>query len=654
MYLNPVDVRHFPDPFVLKSAGVYWGYATGRWRDGRCFGILRSRDLQSWEEIGGAMEPLPGDAPCYWAPEVIADEGRFLMYYSVGDEVRMQIRVAVAEHPAGPFVDSGRRLTSEEFAIDPHVFIDHDGTRWLFYAIDFTDHARVGTGTVCDHLLDPFTLAGHPRPVTRAISDWQIYDPCRASKGNVCWHTVEGPFVLERKGIYYQMFSGGNWQNPSYGVSYAVTSDLDAPGEWRQAGEDQRVLRTIPGAVIGPGHNSCVRGPDNRQLFCVYHRWAVDFSHRVMAIDRLDWAGERLIVLGPSYTPQSAPLLPTLSDFFDREHQRGLGHEWDCAPEDGWSTRGGEAIASHALVAEAQRPLPAPHFVSEVSLRPLDQAGGGGVALRSEDEEVFRCLITSRSAQISWLGPAGRKEERLALPAEYEPSAFHLLRIEADVTRVSVQLDDSALRWSGTMRAPARRLALVAAAGAAFAGFALTSGWEHLFDDEAVDLEALDYRVAGGAWEVASGRLRQADSRAEHAAIFKEIELRSYELVINARLGGLGGGSYGFYPALEWPIEGSSDPAGWGPLIRLETADGACHLVARGRSGASSVFPLPREFDPTKDQHFRLWKRDAELTLYWETVELGKVACPATSAGVGLYAHRAEVEFEMVRLTAIS
>lgn len=209
-YLNPVHNRSCPDPFVLKYCGEYWAYCSHIGPDGRYFGILHSRDLIHWREIGGAIEAFPEDWDCYWAPEVTYHNGRFLMYYSVGNETYMQIRVAVADHPAGPFVDSGRRLTEEEFAIDAHVYIDDDGGWHCFYATDFLEHTHIGTGTVHDRMLDPWTLAGNPQPVTRARYDWQVYDPQRAEKGGVRWHTVEGPFVLQRKGRYYQMFSGGN------------------------------------------------------------------------------------------------------------------------------------------------------------------------------------------------------------------------------------------------------------------------------------------------------------------------------------------------------------------------------------------------------------------------------------------------------------
>ena len=128
-YLNPVYAHDFPDPFILKFAGEYWAYCTGFRRDGRCFGVMHSRDLVNWRELNGALAPLPGEHSCYWAPEVVYENGQFLMYYSVGNEKLMHLRVAVAAHPAGPFVDSGHKLTNEDSAIDAHVFIDEEGTR---------------------------------------------------------------------------------------------------------------------------------------------------------------------------------------------------------------------------------------------------------------------------------------------------------------------------------------------------------------------------------------------------------------------------------------------------------------------------------------------------------------------------------------------
>src|SRR5688500_5959075 len=235
-YLNPVFPRSFPDPFVLKFRNEYFAYCTDFWRDGRVFGVLHSRDLVNWKaNPSGAMQRLDTDAPFYWAPEVTYWNGKFYLYYSVGNETLMEIRVAVSDRPDGGFVDSGHRLTTEDFAIDAHVFFDDDGQKYLFYATDFLEHTHIGTGAVVDKMIDLFTLAGNPRPVTRAKYDWQVYDPHRKEKGGVRWHTVEGAFVLKRKDRFYEMFSGGNWQNTTYGVSFATTDDLQASEEDRKS-----------------------------------------------------------------------------------------------------------------------------------------------------------------------------------------------------------------------------------------------------------------------------------------------------------------------------------------------------------------------------------------------------------------------------------
>jgi GH43 family beta-xylosidase len=308
-YQNPVYGSSFPDPYVLRHGGCYYAYSTGLYGAG-IFGVLSSIDLIKWTEVGHAM-PLPAKPEIhYWAPEVSYAAGTFYLYYSAGDETLMQIRLATSDRPDGGFTDAGVRLTLQDFAIDPHVFTDRDGKRYLFYATDFLDHTHIGTGTVVDEMLDWTTLAGKPRPVTRARFDWQIYDPNRQEKGGVRWHTVEGPAVIERKGLYFEMFSGGNWQDQSYGMSFAVTTDLASEKEWEQNADGDSVMpviRTTP-EVVGPGHNSIVKGPNGRELYCVYHRWTD--AGRVMAIDRMDIVDRRLYVVGPTNDAEPAPHRP--------------------------------------------------------------------------------------------------------------------------------------------------------------------------------------------------------------------------------------------------------------------------------------------------------------------------------------------------------
>lgn len=658
-YQNPVHPYSCPDPFVLKHAGEYWCYCTGLRPDGGAFGILHSTDLVSWREVGSALAHLPGGHTCYWAPEVTYDNGRFYMYYSVGDETNMVIRVAVAQQPAGPFEDSGHVLTSEDFAIDAHVFTDDDGQRYLFYATDFLTHTHIGTGLAADRLLDPYHLAGEPQPVVRARYDWQVYDPQRAEKGGVRWHTVEGPFVLKRKGRYALLYSGGNWQNVTYGVGYAMSDTLLPDGEWAQVtdgGAVQPILRTRPEAdIVGPGHNSVVRGPDNQQLFCVYHRWSRERNDRVLAIDRLEWVGDRLLVLGPTHTAQPAPNAPAVSDFGAWAWGAGAwrvgedGHARQSQPD-------GEAGA-HLSVPGLQ-------FVLEVTLagvsRPAAlQAAYGVEVLGARPEATLRLALLPGLGAVS--ATVGGVEDDQAVPDGFDFSAQHLLRVEVDGERVYARLDDGLWRWTGRLAAPVAALTLFTAeTSAAFSGPALTLGWQDDFE-EATTPEALGWETVGqaGQWRVTDGALRQTQAAAHGSMLAKGTPLEAYELVINGRLQTDGeteaqARGWGVYPAYR-------DAAETGPLCTVEPHQGRWGLVVRpglasvepvdARPG-EHVFPLPDSFDPYVFQQLRFRVRAGQLSIQWADQPLGSLAAPARPGRVALYAPQAAA-WEMVRVTGL-
>ena len=643
-YQNPVYPHSCPDPFVLKHRGEYWAYCTGVAPDGRPFGVLRSPDLLRWQFVGGALEPLPEPHPHYWAPEVTYHNGRFYLYYSVGDEVNMQMRVGVASHPAGPFADSGRRLTREQFAIDGHVFVDDDGAWHLFYATDFLEHPQIGTGTVRDRMLDPLTLAGRPQPVTLPRYDWHVYDPQRAEKGGVRWHTIEGPFVLVHKRRFYQMFSGGNWQNPTYGVSYAVAARPDQPGEWEQVADGERVrpvLCTIPGQVIGPGHNSVVRGPDNRQLYAMYHRW--HDGARVLSIDRLEWAGERMLIDGPSVALALAPNPATLVDQFAADDASGLGPGWQCQGGR-WQAREGTAQQLEPRAgAQASRALPSPSGLLEVTVRALGQGEGGyGVAWG----QLLQALVEPSAGQLRIRRHDGRSwhDERVPLPAEFNPEADQLLRLEVNARSVNLTLGHVFARWHGELLAApaADTCALVATMPATFAGFALTAGWEDRFEQTA-DMAVLGWEApAGAGWRVSDAQLWRAAG--EPALAAKGPALPHYELLVNARtLDASTPIGYGVYPAYA-----AGQP---GPLLRLEQEADGWAMVCHAPEPAAR-FALP-DFDPSEWQQLRFRKRGDRLTLWRAGKLLGELPAPAGPAQVALLTGPAGAAFDLVRVSQL-
>jgi len=130
-------------PFVLRTDLGYFMYGTdprGNCSDGRIFPVLHSTDTLTWTSLGGALEPPSERAPesSFWAPEVAAMGGAYWMYYSTGiGDGGHHLRVASAQHPAGPFRDSGVDLTPDlPFTIDPSPFRDDDGSWRMFFATD--------------------------------------------------------------------------------------------------------------------------------------------------------------------------------------------------------------------------------------------------------------------------------------------------------------------------------------------------------------------------------------------------------------------------------------------------------------------------------------------------------------------------------------
>lgn len=312
-FTNPAYSEYFADPFVFRHQGVYYALGTGESSDPyggiREFPMLRSEDFLTWHPVGYALKRPEIGATHFWAPEVAVEGGRFYLYYSAGIGDRgHHLRVATSDRPEGPYVDTGAPLLNPEctpFAIDASPFRDDDGRWYLFYARDFLDTDRPGTALVVAPLDDMTRLGTDFHVVMRARHDWQRYQANRSMYGGVYdWHTLEGPCVVKHEGRYYCLYSGGNWQNATYGLDFVVADSVLGPYIDTNEGEGARVLRTVPGKVIGPGHNSIVEGPYGRQMYVAYHAWDIGMEARRICFDRLEWTPTGPRCLGPTWEPQ--------------------------------------------------------------------------------------------------------------------------------------------------------------------------------------------------------------------------------------------------------------------------------------------------------------------------------------------------------------
>lgn len=645
-YVNPVYPKSFPDPFILKFRGEYYAYCTDFWKDGKVFGILRSRDLVNWVEIGGAMKPLEYNPPYYWAPEVVYSNGKFYLYYSVGNETLMEIRVAVSNTPDGGFIDSGKRLTFQDFAIDAHVFIDEDGQKYLFYATDFLDHSHIGTGTVVERMSDFFTLEGDPRPVTRAKYDWQLYDENRVEKGGVRWHTVEGAFILKRKGIFYEMFSGGNWQNISYGVSFAATDDINRNIEWEQFSDGEKILpilRTIPEKVIGPGHNSVIRGVNNREIYCVYHRWTE--NGRVLAVDRMDFTGgARIFIKGATTTPQPKPCVPEILDLFDDFDS----DNWQIS-KGSWKIENNQIISGSKGFSELLCRKRTNSFLLETDFCLLDaELGYFGILLKNEDEEIFQlCFFPHVSIVVAKSFENGtEKVQEIPLSKDFDLFAYHLLQIETDHLALKIKLDGLVLQQIYLRREVTNFSFFSENCSTAFSSAALTLGFESLFELDDLSLRGWKQISDTGFYAIQDKNLVLSAPQGSSKSLQRVLYFQDYELTFNSCF------LETFGEDFRYGFRLSVDGQNLHQTFTVERLNNDWIMKIEDNE-KMNYFLLPDSFSKNTFHQFSFIKTGKKMHISMEAEDIWTVAVEEDASNVGFFVQNASVAFDMIRITGL-
>ncbi|WP_309661292.1 glycoside hydrolase family 43 protein [Sphingomonas sp.] len=144
--ISPRILCGYGDPAVLKTAAGFYLVATSNDAPD-AYPILYSDDLEHWQHRGFVFPA--GMAPAwtatgrhiadFWAPEMarVGDE-YWLCFTARQISSVLAIGLAKSRDPDGPWVDIGRPLLTGKVGgvIDPHLFIDANGDRYLFWKED--------------------------------------------------------------------------------------------------------------------------------------------------------------------------------------------------------------------------------------------------------------------------------------------------------------------------------------------------------------------------------------------------------------------------------------------------------------------------------------------------------------------------------------
>jgi arabinan endo-1,5-alpha-L-arabinosidase len=319
-YLNPVLDSDFPDPAVIHADdGYYYAYATQTLRGETWVNIqlARSADLVNWDYLGDALPDKPAwarETQDFWAPSVIFDGSRYLMYYSATPDVCHEperghcLAVATSASPAGPFVDIGMPLLlglGFEY-IDPMAYDDPvTGKKLLYWGSGF-----------------------QPIKVQELAEDRISFVPHSAPADLIWPNPVEGAFprlveaawVIRRGDFYYLFYSGDNCCGPDahYGVMVARSQSATGPFETLEQarGVPHSLMLYKSDRWLAPGHNATVTDAAG-DVWMIYH--AIDSerprqnqhdrinSRRVLLLDRIEWRDGWPFIGTPSREQRPAP-----------------------------------------------------------------------------------------------------------------------------------------------------------------------------------------------------------------------------------------------------------------------------------------------------------------------------------------------------------
>jgi beta-xylosidase len=283
---NPILPGWYADPEARIFAGEYWIYPTSSApvNQQTLIDAFSSTDLVTWTKHPHVLDvaDVSWATGALWAPSIVEKDGWYYLFFAANapesDKKIGGIGVARSRKPDGPFKDVvGHPLIGKFYngaqPIDQFVFKNADGTYYMIYG--GWRHCNIA------QLNDDFT-GFVPFPDGSTFKE--ITPP----------GYVEAPFMVQRDGKYYFMWSEGWWTEPNYAVAYAIgPSPL---GPFTRVGTILQQDSTVATSV---GHNSVLHSPASDKWYIVYHRRPLhdtEHNHRVVSIDELRFDDRGFIV----------------------------------------------------------------------------------------------------------------------------------------------------------------------------------------------------------------------------------------------------------------------------------------------------------------------------------------------------------------------
>jgi hypothetical protein len=287
------------DPFLLLAEGRYFLYTSGApGVPAINVPVASATDFGAWSPVTDALPSLPRWAvPGFtWAPDVQQFGSTYVLYFTamvVWTRPAMEcIGDATGPAPDGPFTPTRAPFICQVGlggSIDPRVFTDADGTRWMLWK---SDQNIAGASTPTQMWSQELTADG----LGLTGQAFEIMGPDEPWQGSI----VEAPDMVEVAGNYWDFYSGNWFNQPAYAIGAARCAGPEGPCS------DSSPLPLLGSNQQGQGPGEESVFEDSSGIWMLYSPWRSqaphpDFPLRPVFVTRVGFtsAGPYLAAGGP-------------------------------------------------------------------------------------------------------------------------------------------------------------------------------------------------------------------------------------------------------------------------------------------------------------------------------------------------------------------
>lgn len=403
----------FADPSVIKVGDSYYAAGTSsNW--GPAFPLLKSKDLQDWQQIGSIFPDLTAWADYYyWAPELNYDNGKVYVYYTAHKKGgNLCVGVASADRPEGPYKDHGPLVCQEAGSIDGFPMRDENNKLHLIWKEDGNSVGKPTPIWIQEMNEERTALIGEKKELFRNDAPWEA-------------NLVEGVSVIRHNGYFLAIYAAAGCCGPgcTYATGIARAKSLLGPWE-KYAGNP---ILTPQGDWMCPGHGTAVtHNGKNYFMYHAYDRASNKYTGRQALIRGFEFTADNWLRFTDEYlSPADKRTTYTVTETFD---QPKLDPQWSWSvfnrPE--MDLKNGKLALRIKDQREVfiARKIDSPNYEATVEIVPAKGALTG-VALIGDDKNIIYAAAKQDSIHVSMI-KNGASSSLGTFPVKAKGKRLHL------------------------------------------------------------------------------------------------------------------------------------------------------------------------------------------------------------------------------------